>query len=580
MDSPSPRLVDAVAYVAHRGNQQLSIDHLAAAITSASELVQFDRAAANMDGEPTWELATSLCALAEIQLGDGDNASAHRVIAECLGLVRARLSEAPTALVTFLCENLTFLGGWHYEQDDRAAVGIVGDAVDLHRQLVLIDPQTHTPGLAAALDHLSLLCEWAGDQAASVTAAAESVDLSRQLLATEPEGFLAVYAYRLSQLFDVNFKRGDREATLAAIAEEADIRRWLLASGDEEQAPEFTRALMRLAWEQEHVGDRAAAIRTLGEAIEIQARLANEDPDEHRYRLAWLLSSLSRNQYEKGHQQAAVATSAQALHQWTALIASDPLDVVDHLLEAVRAWLLLRPEATAAGTTARIAWEGAINAAAHVAVRAEIRATYAGWLAAQGASAAARGELTRAATEADSLGEGIDEDYPAKRRARGQVRQVACDPEYGLEDIDLPRWAKRVNDDAMATIDSFMRLGMTRDPAAAAPWIQTHQDAIFGAEFLAHVDDFLATEPELRPSLAPLRNLVTEVTAQRMPKERLNSVLDQWIQSPVWEDTLGFLDAINVLKDALTTAGTPLDILEVVTLPDRPSITITQTRTP
>ncbi|MGL5809360.1 MAG: hypothetical protein ACRCYQ_05395 [Nocardioides sp.] len=570
METNPTRLGDAVAYVAHRIGRHPDVDDLAGALAAAIEVTRLDRTAVGSDGSRLPELATALCALLEIQVGIGDHTSALSTLGECRQLVRSHSGEAPENLLVYLADRHVDFARWLAAEEDEAAADTFADAVELWRRLAALDRESYGPRLAGMLHQMSLVYEADGQPHPATAAALEAVELSRQLIPTEPAGFLAVHAERLSQLFDVSNEVGDRDIARPALAELADVYRWLVASGERDHLPALAHALAGLAWEQEHTGDRSGAARTAGEAIEIQTPLAAKHPDEHRQSLARLLLGLSLYQYEENDHGAALETSAQALRHWTALLATQPIEALEYLLETIELWFRLRPSGVSDADARRV-WDDAVEGASHHAVRAEIRAACAAWRARCGDTADAEVELRRAASDVDSLVGRLDqESYWARRNARQRIRLLVQSPDAGFGAIDLPRWATILTEHTVEVVDSFAHLAAAGDPGTAAPWIEANLDVVFRSVFVAQLDEFEASEPELSNSLIGLRRLATEVISRDVPRDRLAGVLREWIQgAPTWEEGFGFLDAVDVMRNALVTAGRPVELVGVVVPPDR-----------
>ncbi|MEU4270903.1 tetratricopeptide repeat protein [Streptomyces sp. NPDC026092] len=140
---------------------------------------------------------------------------------------------------------------------------VLGEAVEVLRKLVVLDPQGHTAGLSATLGRRALVLGLLGRRAEAYDLAREATGLLRELARREPDAHLPDLAWSLTNLGNQLAELGRHHDALESIREGVAIRR---RSGDRDG---LASALGELGIKLGEMGRKDEAVVTLREAVDL-----------------------------------------------------------------------------------------------------------------------------------------------------------------------------------------------------------------------------------------------------------------------------------------------------------------------
>ena len=508
-----------------------------AALASAAEAVQHYRALA--DTNPAaylHNLAASLDTLSVSQGETGDQAAALASITEAVQIQRTLADTNPAAYLPGLASSLNTLSGWQGQTGNRAAaLASITEAVQIRRTLADTNPAAYLPGLAGSLNNLSIWHRQTGDRDAALASVTEAVQHYRALADTNPAAYLHNLAASLHTLSVSQGETGDQAAALASVTEAVQHYRALADTNPAAYLPGLAISLNTLSSLQAETGDQAAALASITEAVQIRRTLADTNPAAYLPDLAGSLNNLSIWHRQTGDRDAALASAAEAVQHYRALADTNPAAYLYNLAASLsNLALLLDKPLTADGDP----WVQIIAAFDNPLIRAELRASYAHELAADGRHDAAIDQLANAAVEAQSG------DAAPLGRARRTIRKVAST--LSIDDPRLPPWATGpVPGDHIELINQWA--GQRGWPAIDT-FLNEHADALQNDNFRASLSVIADLFPE-NPPPASLAAFLTDIDDHGLDSVLASGgaahadteLLNAWIATPTWEESAKFL---------------------------------------
>jgi tetratricopeptide (TPR) repeat protein len=356
------------------------------------------------------------------------------------------------------------------------------------------------------LNNLSNQQSDTGDRAGALSSVTEAVEHYRQLAAANPAVFLPDLATSLNNLSACQGDTGDRAGALSSVTEAVDIRRQLAAANPAAFLPDLAMSLNNLSACQGDTGDRAGALASVTEAVEHYRQLAAANPAAFLPDLAMSLNNLSNQQRDAGK-----------------------VDEVDE------------------------AWQNALDILPYSGARAELRAAWAGWLAATGQAAKSQQQLRQAAAEADEP----PTDHATMlviMRARQAVRAALA---YDTAD-HLPLWASLpLPDPHVELVNFFGRAAQTQEWPLISTVLTDHRELLVTPDFRQTVIALqgLYLDNPVPTLLAELLNEIDDadldaVLARHQTDYERRVLLENWISTKTWSESFAFLQEH---KNALDT---------------------------
>jgi len=340
-----------------------------------------------------------------------------------------------------------------------------------------------------------------GDCVGALASITEAVALRRTLSETDGAAHHFRLATSLVNLSNVQSETGDREAALVSVTEAVEFLRTLAQADPASHNPGLTKALHNLALRQAETGDHKGALASADEAVLLLQPLAQASPAAHLSELASALDNLAER-------QTAVGDPAEALRTSDRVISEFPLGPQAELLASRARFRLGHDDRTGAIAD--------LLSAAHLADTTNDSV----WA----------GRSRRAVRRSADM-------IRRHRAARGSLDRILQ---------GLPDWAKtELAPATLAHVDTWSSL---------RSWPETDV-------FLRETYPNLAS-PEARATLDLLRVLYPEATAlgvlatvldaaahygladmlEQMHEIHVRSeLLTQWLATPTWPESLGFL---------------------------------------
>jgi tetratricopeptide (TPR) repeat protein len=175
--------------------------------------------------------------------------------------------------------------------DDREALTLIKESVDIYGQLAKAEPPAYLEHLAVALHTLGDRLADSGNLSAGIEAAREG-SLILMNLADADIRRLPLLAGSLHNLVHHYGRLGDRQSALELALQAADIYRNLEAEVGGPFTSPLGQALNTLSVAMAEAGDRQGALAVASEAVEIYRRLADASPATYLPPLANSLNNL------------------------------------------------------------------------------------------------------------------------------------------------------------------------------------------------------------------------------------------------------------------------------------------------
>ena len=306
--------------------------------------------------------------------------------------------------------------------------------------------------------------------------------------------------------------------------------------------------LLRLSARAAHAGDRAGALTSITEAVRIRRELAAAHPAAYLPNLAGSLNNLSNRQAETGDRAGALTPITEAVRIRRELAAAHPAAYLPDLATSLNNLSDRLADSDQTGAI-RGAWQAAIDAIAHPAARAELRAAWAHRLAASGESQHAWEQLRRAAADTDLPPS--DEQPPDRMsvilimRARQAVRSLAHDLAPPAATDELPSWASApIPGPHLDLVNAYAQ---AEDWPAAEAMLHDHREVLTSPQFhttLTALADLYLTNPVPGQLLGLLEEIdeagIEAALAHHRAGYDRSALLTAWISTPTWTDSLDF----------------------------------------
>ncbi len=207
--------------------------------------------------------------------------------------------------------------------DPEGAVGALGEAVELDRELVETEREAHLPHLATSLNNFSNVLAGVGRDEESFAAAEESVKYRRELVELDRGEYLPNLATGLINFSNAYERIGNVQAALRPVEEAIEIYKELSGESGERHLEDLTSALSNLSAVLSILG-RDEALPTIEEAIGYQRRLVEEDADRYLPDLAGYLNNLSNIVDSMGFSAQALVSIEEAIGYHRQLVRENP----------------------------------------------------------------------------------------------------------------------------------------------------------------------------------------------------------------------------------------------------------------
>ena len=353
---------------------------------------------------------------------------------------------------------------------------------------------------------------------------------------------------------------GDRAGALASITEVVAHYRQLAATNPAAYLPNLATSLNNLSLWQSETGNRAEALASITEAVAIRRELAATNPAAYLPNLATSLNNLSLWQSETGNRAEALASITEAVKHHRQLAATNPAAYLPNLATSLNN-LSNRLADTNQASAIPATRHAAIDAMAHPAARAELRAAWVRWLSAAEPPQHAWEALHHAAADADLPPP--DQQPPDRTsiiltmRARQAVRALAQD--LGPPATDrLPIWASAPLPDTH--LDLINAYAQANDWPTAQAVLNDHREILTSPQFpttLTALAGLHLTNPipgQLLRLLAEIDESGIDTTfAQHHANHQRRALLTAWINTPTWLESR---DYYHQHHTDLTTADT------------------------
>ena len=505
------------------------------ALASVTEAVQIRRALAETSPASLPDLAASLNSLSNQQGAAGDREGALASITEAVQIRRA-LAETSPASLPDLAVVLNNLANWQGAAgDSEGALASITEAVSHYRALAKTSPAAYLDNLAWSLSNLSSWQGTAGDSQGALASITEAVSYYRTLAKTSPAAYLPNLAALLSNLANWQRAAGDSEGALASITEAVSYYRTLAKTSPAAYLPNLAALLSNLANWQRAAGDSEGALASITEAVSHYRTLAKTSPAAYLPNLAALLSNLANWQRAAGDSEGALASITEAVSHYRTLAKTSPAAYLPSLATLLTNLTRLLGHSL---TTGSDPWAQVIADFDNPLPRAELRASYALALAADGNRDAAIDQLANAQAEARSG------DAVALGRARQAIRRAAT--ALGADDPRIPRWATQSISDDHA--DLIILWAAKHGWPATDAFLTEHAQALQNDNFRAALSVSADLFPD-NPKLASLAALVADldghgldaVLASGRAAHAAGELIRTWIETPTWEESANFL---------------------------------------
>ena len=204
------------------------------------------------------------------------------------------------------------------------ALAAIQEATGIYRELAAARPDAFRPGLATALNNLSLRLGGLGRPEEALAAIQEAVTIRRELAAARPDAFRPDLALSLNNLSNRLGDLGRREDALAASEEATGIYRELAAARPDAFRPRPGRVAEQPVGRLGGLGRAEDALAASEEATGIYRELAAARPDVFRPDLAGSLNNLSIRLAGLGRREDALAAIEEAVTIRRELAAARP----------------------------------------------------------------------------------------------------------------------------------------------------------------------------------------------------------------------------------------------------------------
>ncbi len=209
-------------------------------------------------------------------------------------MLRRLAADHPTAYEPGLASALNNLSLRLAEADRRdKGLAAIEEAVKMLRRLAAAHPAAHEPYLANTLNTLSSRLAEAGRLDEGLAACEEAVKVRRRLAAAHPTAYEPGLASALNNLSLRLAEAGRRDEGLAAIEEAVEMYRRLAAAHPTAYEPDLADALDNLAAQLADAGRRDEGLAAIEEAVKVRRRLAAAHPTAYEPGLASALDDLS-----------------------------------------------------------------------------------------------------------------------------------------------------------------------------------------------------------------------------------------------------------------------------------------------
>lgn len=367
--------------------------------------------------------------------------------------VERRVHEAATPAeraeaLLVLAESLSGAGRAH------EAVDASSQAVALLRALADADPAAHAPGLAMALNNLSIHLAGTGDAEDALRVGREATALLRNLAASDPGAHSPGLAMSLTNLATRLASARRREEALLTAREAVDVYRALVVTAPELHTENLAGALANLAVHLRGTGRREDSLDAVRESVGLFIDLARADPGAHTAHAARGMGLLATFLRDAGRQEEAAAAFTEHIGE---------------LPPASRAHVLLtRQEWRLTGSASK----------------------------AGGAGSTDPGDLLAAVRETEGIEDPGDQG-PARRAINQHVQNHAASGAYGALP-PLPAWATVAIDGELAdAMQEWLQVG---SPAEELEYVERRwpRPTAEQAGRIAAVADLYVDAPQLR----------------------------------------------------------------------------------
>ncbi|GAB3002946.1 tetratricopeptide repeat protein [Saccharothrix stipae] len=204
------------------------------------------------------------------------------------------------------------------------AVLLAGEAVDIQRDLVDTDPETHRPNLANRLINQGLLLSQQGRYAEALPPTREAVEIYRDLIAADRPAHLPELATALANFGTRLAEVGRPSEALAPTEEAVDIRRELSEVNPAAHRADLAMVLNNYALRLAGIGRSEDALRIIEMCLAHYRTLAKRNPAAHRPDLARALHNYAIRLSALSRAEEALVASAEALTIYRALADNHP----------------------------------------------------------------------------------------------------------------------------------------------------------------------------------------------------------------------------------------------------------------
>ncbi|MFJ8432108.1 tetratricopeptide repeat protein [Kitasatospora sp. NPDC094019] len=198
------------------------------------------------------------------------------------------------------------------------------EAVAIRRTLADADPRACLPDLASTLNNLSIRLGEVGRRAEGLAAVEEAVGHCRTLVEADPDAYLPDLAVALNSLSIRLGEVGRRAEGLAAVEEAVGHYRVLVEADPDAYLPHFAMALNNLSIDLGEAGRRAEGLSVGEEAVAIRRTLVEANPDAYLPGLAVALTNLSTRLGEVGRRAEGLAAVEEAVGHYRTLGEANP----------------------------------------------------------------------------------------------------------------------------------------------------------------------------------------------------------------------------------------------------------------
>ncbi|MGW1339391.1 tetratricopeptide repeat protein [Streptomyces rubiginosohelvolus] len=204
------------------------------------------------------------------------------------------------------------------------AVRLADTIADRYRFLAESNPDAYLPGLATALNNLSVELAGVGRRAEGLTTIQEAVAIRRSLAKANPNAYLPDLATALNNCSNLLGEVGRRDEGLEAVQEAIGHYRRLATANPDTYLPDLAMTLNNLSIRLGGVGRRDEGLEAVREAIGHYRPLAKVNPDAHLPDLAAALNNLSVRLGEVGRHDEGLAAIQEAVDIRRSLAKVDP----------------------------------------------------------------------------------------------------------------------------------------------------------------------------------------------------------------------------------------------------------------